>query len=196
MKVLGITGGSGSGKTTLLEAVRLRGGCGIDCDAVYHRLLKEDGALLHAIGEEFPAAMDGGVLNRKKLGTLVFRDPPALERLNRLTHSRVGAEVKRLLAQAAASGAPLSAIDAIALQESGLAELCDVTVAVLAPVEARIRRLTMREGISEQYARERIGAQKTDAEFAAGCQYVLVNDCTSKEEFLQRCDGLLEQLWR
>ena len=39
------------------------------------------------------------------------------------------------------SGARLIALDAIKLVESGLGALCDVTVAVTAPEEVRVRRI-------------------------------------------------------
>ena len=145
MKIIGITGGSGSGKTTLLRAVEKRGGLCIDCDALYHRLLQTDAGLLRALAERFPAAFLGGGLNCKALGELVFSDSVALQELNRITHQAVCREVERLLAS---SDAELAAIDAIALFESGLCSLCDLTVAVTAPEEVRIERLVGRDGIS------------------------------------------------
>ena len=42
MTILGITGPTGAGKTTLLQEVEKLGGAVIDCDAVYHELLKSD----------------------------------------------------------------------------------------------------------------------------------------------------------
>ncbi len=192
MKILGITGGSGSGKTTLLQAAEARGGCGIDCDAVYHRLLREDGQLLAQIGARFPGTVENGALNRKKLGTLVFADARALADLNQITHGRVVREVRRLLEQARRQGKSLAAIDAIGLFESGLDALCEKTVAVIAPMRLRVQRLVAREGIGEAYALERIRAQKSDGYFAALCDETLVNDCRSREEFRLRCGRWLE----
>lgn len=190
--VLGITGGSGAGKTTLLSRVEARGGLVIDCDAVYHRLLREDTALLAALEARFPGVTEDGALNRKKLGKLVFDDPDALSALEAITHPRITAEVKRLLDQA--GDRPLAALDAVALVESGLGALCDQTVAVTAPLEARVRRLMRREGISEDYARLRIAAQKTDGAFAAQCDDTLLNDCPDAEAFALRCDQFLNRI--
>ena len=153
--ILGITGGTGCGKTTLLRLIEGQGGLILDCDAIYHDLLQWDRALLAAIEGRFPGVVEDGRLQRKKLGTIVFSDRKALEDLNRITHSAVKAQVAARLETAPA----LAAIDAIALHESGLAELCDVTVAVTAPLEDRVRRLMARDGISESYARSRIAAQ-------------------------------------
>ena len=75
------------------------------------------------------------------------------------------------------------AVDAIALLESPLKELCQLTVAVLAPPQVRVRRIMAREGISEDYAWARVKAQKPDEYFIQNCDHVLVNDCASAEEF-------------
>ena len=96
--ILGITGGSGCGKTTLLNMIREAGGLVLDCDAVYHELLQTDKAMLTAIEARFPRTVEEGVLQRKKLGAIVFSDPDALADLNRITHSAVKAEVQRQLA--------------------------------------------------------------------------------------------------
>ncbi len=180
--ILGITGGTGSGKTTLLEAFASIGGQVLDCDAIYHRLLKEDQNLLAAIEDRFPGVVEQGVLNRKKLGALVFSQEQELLALNRITHAAVKREVLWLLEQKPAH----AAIDAVALFEGGLAELCDVTVAVTAPEALRIPRLMAREGISREYAQLRIAAQKKNEDFSALCDYTLVND-GEKEAFFTKC---------
>ena len=171
-KIIGITGGSGSGKTTLLNSIRKLGGTVIDCDEVYHRLLKYDTALLQAIEARFPGVVEKGGLNRKKLGERVFSDEAALQDLNAITHGAVKQEVLRLIPPIPA----LVAIDAIGLFESGLNALCDVTVAVTAPVKDRVRRLMAREGISEAYATKRISSQRDDRWFVQHCDTVLEND--------------------
>ena len=170
--IIGITGGTGCGKTTALNAIRALGGVVLDCDAIYHELLETDRELLAAIEKRFPGTVENGTLERKKLGSVVFSDAQALADLNAITHGGVKREVLRRLEDAP----KLAAIDAIALFEGGLAELCDVTVAVTAPVEDRVKRLMAREGISEEYARKRIAAQHEDAWFRGHCDYVLGNN--------------------
>ena len=170
--IIGITGGSGSGKTTLLQCIAERDGLILDCDAIYHRLLTEDPALLAAIEARFPGVTENGQLQRKKLGNIVFSDEKALSDLNKITHTAVKNEVLRQL-----SASPkLAAIDAIALFEGDLASLCHVTVAVTAPLEDRVARLMARDGITEEYARQRIAAQRSDAEFSALCSHTLENN--------------------
>lgn len=187
--IIGITGGTGCGKTTLLNAIAAQGSLVLDCDAIYHRLLLTDADMLAAIGARFPGTVEHGILNRKKLGGLVFSGEDALLDLNRITHGAVKKEVLRRLEEKPA----LAAIDAIALFESGLAELCDVTVAVTAPEEDRIRRLMARDGISEDYARARIAAQHSEAWFREKCDYVLEND-DHLDAFATKCLAFLHTL--
>ena len=184
--ILGITGGTGCGKTTLLRTIADCGGMVLDCDAIYHDLLRTDGEMLSAIAARFPGVVEDGILNRKKLGAIVFSDEAALLDLNRITH----AAVKRDVLCKLSSRPRLAAIDAIALFEGGLAELCDVTVAVTAPTEDRVRRLMARDSISEDYARSRIAAQHDENWFRQRCDYVLENN-GEIDAFATKCVAFL-----
>ena len=184
--IIGITGGSGCGKTTLLNLIAEKGGLILDCDAIYHELLRTDTAMLSAIDARFPGVLEDGQLNRKKLGSIVFADAQALLDLNAITHKAVKDDVLRRLE----SGPKLAAIDAIALFEGGLAELCHVTVAVTAPVEDRVARLMKRDGISEDYARSRIAAQHEDGWFREKCGYILENN-SNLDAFATKCLAFL-----
>ncbi len=191
MLILGVTGGSGAGKTTVLLEAQRRGALILDCDEIYHELLATSGKMLSEIDEAFPGAVENGVLDRKKLGNIVFGDPAALKRLSALTHRHVKKEVRRRLKQ---SDAPLAAIDAIGLIESGLGRLCDATICVTAPLEARVRRIMAREGISESYARARIGAQKPDSYYLRYCTHHIINDYPSAKDFARAAGRLLDQI--
>lgn len=187
--IIGITGGSGCGKTTLLNEIRALGGLVLDCDAIYHELLLTDRALLDAIGQRFPGVVENGRLDRKKLGNIVFSDENALNDLNIITHASVKAEVLRRLEQ----NDGLAAIDAIGLFEGGLDRLCDVTVAVTAPLEDRVARLVARDGISEDYARRRIAAQHDDGWYTEKCDYTLENR-GDLPTFQGKCLAFLKEL--
>ena len=187
--IIGITGGTGCGKTTLLNLIASRGGLILDCDAIYHELLISDKKMLSAIENRFPGVVENGALNRKKLGTIVFADENALLELNRITHAAVKQEVLRRLETAP----KLTAIDAIGLFEGNLAELCDVTVAVTAPEEERVKRLMLRDSISESYARSRIRAQHSEEWFRERCDHVLSNDGTL-DAFATICLAFLDTI--
>ena len=187
--IIGITGGTGCGKTTLLKVIAEKGGLILDCDAIYHQLLATDGSLLHAIDYRFPGTVENGQLQRKKLGTIVFSDEKALLDLNRITHSAIKTEVLRQLE----NNPKLAAIDAIALFEGGLGELCDITVAVTALAEVRVQRLMKRDSISEDYARSRIAAQHEESWFRERCDWILENNGTEMQ-FREKCLAFLENL--
>ena len=187
--IIGITGSSGCGKTTALNTLQQLGALVLDCDAIYHRLLKEDTALLEAISNRFPDAVKGGVLDRPALAATVFSDPAALEDLNAITHTAVVKEVKKLLENAPV----LVAIDAYGLFESGLNSLCDVTVAITAPEEMRVQRIVDRDQITAEKAKQRLAAQRPQEELEALCDHTLRNDGT-QQEFETKCLAFWKRL--
>ena len=187
--ILGITGPTGSGKTTLLNLIAQQGGLVLDCDTIYHRLLATDGEMLDAIERRFPGVIADGILDRKALGAIVFADPAALQDLNAITHTAV----KKAVLAELAKDPKLAAIDAIGLFEGGLAELCDTTVAVIAPREDRIRRIMTRDGISREYAEKRVSAQHDADWFRSRCHLTLENSGT-RAECESKCLAFLRNL--
>ena len=180
--IVGLTGGTGAGKTSALAALEDLGGTVLDCDAVYHQMLRTDPALRGAITAAFgPVFCPDGSLDRQKLGTLVFSDHAALDRLNAIVYEYLPPELLRR-----AQGHTLVGLDAISLMESGLGKLCACTVAVLAPAEDRVRRIKARDGISEDYARLRISAQQPDAFYRERCSHILENNCATPAQFREQ----------
>ncbi len=195
MMILGITGPTGAGKTTALREVEKLGGRVLDADEIYHGLLESSSALRGELEARFgPLSGPDGSFDRKKLGNIVFRDARSLEDLNAIAHRYVTQELRRGLRQAEEAGCPLAAVDAIALFESGAADLCQATLAVLAPQEIRVRRIVAREGVSEDYAWARVRAQQPDAFFIQRCGYTLVNDCAGPAEFGAKARALLQKI--
>ena len=214
MFVIGITGPTGAGKTTALRVLERMGGQVYDCDAIYHEMLASDGELLGRIEAAFPGAVKDYTLDRKALGARVFADPEGLQRLTDITQPLV---MRRVLERIRASGDPSSVtsvdtgdtlprgerlyredlfvIDAIGLFESGLGAECDLTVAVVADPEIRLRRLMARDGITEDYARSRIAAQKPAEWYASQADVILENNDTA-DSFAKKCESVFSQMLR
>lgn len=195
LTIIGITGGTGTGKTTALNVIKEMGGLIIDSDEVYHTLLSESEPMLAALNERFPGVINEGTHDTKALGQIVFSNPEELRALNEISHKFVGEEIGRQLTDWVKNGGELAAIDAIALLEGGVANICRATVGIIAPTEARIDRLMKREGISREYAALRISAQKPNEYFEKNCDFTVLNDGT-QESFEIKCREVFEGIIR
>lgn len=192
MYILGITGTTGAGKTTLLKEIEKLGGYIIDCDEVYHELLEKDTTLQESLYEEFGdiRSADNGI-DRKKLGSIVFNNPGKLKRLNKIVQGVISERVRYLISN---SNSSICAIDAPLLLDSDLLDLCNTTIAVLAPIEIRINRIMKRDNISRDYAESRIKSQKSDEYFRQHCNHILWNDSINRYSFKKQVIALLKEM--
>ena len=194
MLTIGITGGSGAGKTSALRALESLGALAIDADAVYHELLATNDEMKAEIEARFEGVLRDGAIDRKRLGEIVFADSAALLDLNAITHRHIGKAMAEKTADWESKGGKITAIDAIALIESGRAEKCDVVVGITAPRETRIQRIMKRDGITREQAEMRINAQKPDSFFEENCDYILEAIYTLPGEFEQKCKEFFEKI--
>lgn len=176
MAVLGLTGPSGSGKTTALKEFEAMGALVIDCDELYHTILKTRSDLLDEIDKQFPGMVKDGVLDRRALAMIVFSDFTALDRLNEITHKYIVKEVKDKLNDWVMQGGKLAAIDAVELISSGLSDVCSASIAVLADEKLRISRIMARDNIDREEAEIRVDAQKDDAYYRENCSHIIFNN--------------------
>ena len=190
--LLGITGTTGAGKTTLLEVIEQQGGEVIDCDSVYHELLKSNKELIDKLKEHFGTGiLTDGKVDPKKLGKEVFGDKDKLQDLINITFPFITDAVRYRIDTSQRS---LIAIDAPLLFESELQGLCSKTIGVLAPIETRISRIMQRDNISKEYALSRIKSQHQDEYFISRCDYILINNFGSKEEFGKQSSLLVHDI--
>jgi L-threonylcarbamoyladenylate synthase len=180
--IFGITGGTGAGKTSALLALETLGGYILDCDALYHEMLRTDEPLRNALTDAFGDVFcPDGTLDRQKLGNVVFRDEAAMAQLNAIVYAHLVPEAARR-----AVGHDIVGFDAINVIESGMSLMCCRTVGITAPAETRVKRIMARDGIDETYARMRIAAQKSDAFYYEHCTDVLENTEESPEAFTKK----------
>lgn len=179
MYIIGLTGNIATGKSTV---ARLLAACGaevIDADVLAHETMAPGSAVWRAIRDAFGTAVvaGDGSIDRRALGQIVFSDPHALVRLEKIVHPAVRRLLLRRLAALRRRQEPprVVVIEAIKLIEGGLAPLCDALWVVVAPREVQVRRLVCSRNLSPADAALRVDAQPPQEEKQALADVVLVN---------------------
>ncbi|MGH3440295.1 MAG: dephospho-CoA kinase [Sciscionella sp.] len=159
---VGLTGGIGSGKSTVAGRLAEHGAVVIDADAIAREIVEPGTEGLSALVAEFgTGVLADGSLDRPGLARLAFADEQSRQRLNAITHPRIGARTAELMARAAPEAIVVH--DIPLLVEGGLTAIYHLVAVVDAPVASRVSRLG-RRGLDEADARARIGAQATEAQ--------------------------------
>ena len=177
LRVLGLTGGIGVGKSTVARMFAERGIPVIDADALAREAALPGTAAHAAIVAAWPAvAGPDGVLDRKRLGAIVFADPAARIRLEAITHPAIEALAAGRLAALEAAGHRWAVYEATLLVESGRARDFDGLVVVTAAPETQLARTMARDGLDRAEAEARIGAQLPTADKARLATHLIDND--------------------
>jgi dephospho-CoA kinase len=164
--VIGIIGGIGSGKSAVAALFASQGCAVIDSDAAAHEVLESaevKAALREWLGDG--AFEEGGRVNRKMVGRLVFADADKLERLNGLIHPRLAVRRDEQMARYLAEPRVKAIIwDTPLLVEVGLDRECDAVVFVKTSEEIRRTRVRQSRGWSaaelEKREKSQIGLDK------------------------------------
>jgi dephospho-CoA kinase len=177
LKVLGLTGGIGAGKSTVAEMFAARGLPVIDAD-VLARAVVVPGEPAHAeIAAAWPEVIGpGGVIDRKRLGAIVFGDLAEKERLEAITHPRIRDLAEARLSALGAAGHRLAIYEATLLVESGRHRDFDGVVVVTASSVTQLRRILARGGLTPAEAKARIAAQAPLADKLRVATHVIHND--------------------
>ena len=188
---LGITGGSGSGKTTVSDIFRKEGIDVIDTDIVARIIVEPGKPALDEIKDYFGQEYitPAGTLDRKKMAALVFSNPDKRLRLNEITHKYISQYVDEYIHNYTGD---IIGIDGAVLIESGIGEGCDYILSVIADKEERIKRIIMRDSISEETAKKRIEAQKNDDFYIENSDYIVYNN--SKDELINQVCKIIKDI--
>lgn len=145
-----------------------------DADATVHRLLGPGGAAVAPVEAAFPGVRnESGGIDRQRLGQRVFRDPPALRRLEGILHPMVRDAERRFVARARARRERLVVLDIPLLFETGGIERCDVVLVVSAPLRLQRERVMRRAGMTESRFAGILQAQMPDREKRRRADYVV-----------------------
>lgn len=192
--VIGITGTIGAGKSTVGSILEELGVPVIDTDTITHEVQNSE-KVKRAVVERFGKAVlsdDGtGKIDRKKLGTLVFKDPVAKRDLESMIHPAVILESRRCVATHCDQ--PFVAILAPLLFEAKVQGEYDEIWAVIANEKVLRERLAKRDDLTEDLITQRLAAQFSQEE-KARLSSVVIDNSTSREETKRQVKVHLEKL--
>lgn len=152
--------------------------------------MREDPAIRDAIRSQFGEDLYvEGIPDTKKLASIVFQDPAALEKLNEIIHPATIADAKRWMA---AQQARYVVKESALIFESGAGEGLDLIVCVYAPKSLRIQRVMQRESLSRETVLARMRRQIDEEIKRRLSDRVLIND--EQQPLLQQVLSLHEEL--
>lgn len=153
--VVGLTGLYCAGKNEAAKVFVEAGFHEIDVDALGHQVLEEKKqAVLECFGPGILSAT--GQIDRKKLGTLVFKNRKELEKLEQIVHPAMVERMKQIVHQ---EEGPL-VINAALLHKMKLDTLCNRIMIIRAPLLERINRCMDRDGLDVFSTLYRIFSQR------------------------------------
>ena len=183
MIVIGLTGGILSGKSTISGMLAEKGAVIIDADEIGHEAYKPGTdtwqELRDAFGDDILRV--NGEIDRKRLGEIVFADPEALTRLNKIVHPRMREMVREEIDRLKGEGVPVVVLEAALLIEAGWSDLVDEVWVAVAPEQVAVKRLKERGGLSEEQAMSRIRSQMSSDERAKHADIIIDTDCELSE---------------
>lgn len=177
MKIVGLTGGIGCGKSTVAEMLAEKGARLIDADRMARVVVEPGKPAYNDIVAEFGEGVlaKDKTIDRPALAAVVFNDEKKRERLNALTHPRIGEEIAARLKRHSEEGARVTIIDAALLLESPATRWIKPVIVVVCDEEAKVGRIMERDDAKESEVRARIASQWSDGERRKHADYVIDN---------------------
>ncbi|MEK7281405.1 MAG: dephospho-CoA kinase [Chloroflexota bacterium] len=177
MIVIGLTGGIGSGKSTVSRILEELGARIIDMDKLGHELYRAGTPGWEEVVAEFGSDIlqPNREVDRKKLGQIVFSDPEALKRLNRVMHPKIKRRAQEVLDEWRQQGVAVAVVEAAILIEASWASLTDEVWVTVASEKVAVSRMKER-GFAPEQVLARVRSQMPVEEKAKQAQVVLHND--------------------
>lgn len=188
---IGLTGGIAAGKSEALAAFARLGAATLSSDAVVHDLLESESLRGRLVERWGPEVAPDGVVDRARIGQIVFADPEQLAWLEGQVHPLVAERMVAWLASLP-TVTEVAVVEVPLLFEGGRDEVFDTTVAVVAEEEVRRRRAAAR---GHALVDEREARQLTQEEKAERAEHVVAND-GSVEDLERVLSALLAKLRR
>ncbi len=171
---VGLTGGIGSGKTFVANIFFSLGIPVFNADIEAKKLYDTDNNLLLQLRKHFGNNIfDNNTLNKKKLAAIVFANHQALATLNSLVHPLL---LEYFNQWVSLQTAPYVIQEAAILFESGFNRYMDKVIAISAPKEIRIQRVTQRDRLSDTEVLNRMQHQLHDNTLTSQSDFTIIND--------------------
>lgn len=182
MKIIGITGGVGAGKSRVLNELKVQYGAYIiEADKLAHELM-EPGKVIYeeivtAFGEDILCEEEPHVIDRVKLGKIVFSDKKHLEALNKIVHPLVKKSILMSIRQAKEKGdVRLFVIEAALLIEDEYKSICDELWYIWVDKETRIKRLMLQRNYTKEKSVSIMNNQSSDEFYKENCDFIIDNN--------------------
>lgn len=173
-KIIGLTGGIGSGKTTVSRMFEKLGVPIFNSD-LEARLIMNDKDIISKISLLFNDIVidENGLLDRKKISNIVFKDKEKLKELNAIIHPLIKSHFNNWL-KTHKNKKYVIKETAILFENNGQ-DLCDATILVTAPDEVRIQRVMNRDNKSREEVLQVMANQMPETEKMKLANYLIVN---------------------
>jgi dephospho-CoA kinase len=172
---VGVTGGIGSGKSIVCRVFETLGIPVYYADEHSKRLVDSEPGIRTELIKLFgPEIYTGNTLNRPRFAAVIFTNPGLLEAANAVIHPCVREDFNRWVRQYREKKYVIE--EAAILFESGGNTLMDKSIAVISPVEMRIKRILKRPGMTTGRIKEIMANQWPDEKKAAIADFVILND--------------------
>jgi len=170
---LGVTGGIGSGKTSVCKVFTVLGIPVFSADRIARKIMDSDEGIIRQINSIAGKDLySNGCLDRMALASLIFNNNTLLDKVNSLVHPVV---FDHFFAWEKNQTAPYVIMEAAILFESGASKLVDKIATIVAPVEERVSRVTLRSKLTRQQVLERMKNQLDDESRIKLSDYVIYN---------------------
>lgn len=154
----------GSGKSYVCRMLREMGFPVFDCDTEAKRIMETSPQVItglkHLVSEQ--VYTKEGKINKPVMSAYLFADAEHASAVSSVVHPAVGQGFSEFVN--ANQGAAACIMESAILIESGLTPLVDKMVCVTAPLELRVRRVQLRDGLDEENIRKRIARQMVEDE--------------------------------
>lgn len=160
MLKIGLTGGIGTGKSIVSSIMKEQGVKVIDADKISREVLEKYPIINEKIKETFGERFFSyNKLNRRELGNFIFKHEKRRKKLENIIMPYINKEIDLKFKSYENEGQKLCVLDAPTLIEQGIYKNMYKNILVWVDKNTQIRRVKIRDNLSEKEILDRINAQ-------------------------------------